>query len=162
MRALVSLFALLAVAVTGCRSLPTESTDVAVLLRARVAEGYVQPFRTGDIDRWVEVFADDALAYHDGPPPMKGKAAIRAFGELVQNNFTIKAFDVVVDEVRFRDDWALTGGRYSAHFVPRAADAYSAAAGPRQGKFLFVWERRDGVWRIIADMGNSTDPAPPR
>ncbi len=147
----------------GCAGAPARTADVTeAALRARVQQGYAEPFRAGDIARWVEVFAADALAYHDGPPPLKGREAIRAFGELVARNFAVRRFDLVVDELRIHGDWALTAGRYDADFEPRSADAYAGARGPRQGKFLLLWERQAGVWRVIADMGNSTDPPPDR
>jgi uncharacterized protein (TIGR02246 family) len=149
-----------AAAMMGCAHDPDRGS-LEQELRARVQSAYVEPFKQGDIERWVGIFTDDALALHDGPPPMKGRDQIRAFGERVKANFDIRVFDVVVDEVRTDGRWALTTGHYTAHFVPRSQNAYAGAAGPRQGKFLFLWERRDGVWRIMTDMGNSTDPPPP-
>jgi ketosteroid isomerase-like protein len=148
--------------VAACQNAGTRQSLLADALRERIERSYVAPFQRGDVAQWTEVFADDALAYHDGPPAMRGREAIRKFGELVHANFEIKVFDVAVDEVRSRGDWAMTAGHYTAHFVPRSADAYAGAAGPRQGKFLFLWERRRGVWQIIADMGNSTDPPRPQ
>jgi uncharacterized protein (TIGR02246 family) len=147
-----------ALAITSACRPGADAGLLAAELRSRVQTGYVEPFRSGDVDRWVEIFTDDALALHDGPPAMKGRGQIRAFGEAVRANFEIREFDVVVDEVRSNGDWALTTGHYRAHFVPRGADAYQGAAGPRQGKFLFLWERDGNTWRIMTDMGNSTDP----
>ena len=126
-------------------------------MRERVQQEYVEPLRAGDSARWAQVFAEDALAYHDGPPALQGREAIRAFGESIAQHFEIRRFDVVVDEVRRNGDWVLTAGHYGALFVPRGADAYAGASGQRAGKFLFLWERRAGRWRIIMDMGNSTD-----
>lgn len=154
----------LSAALTACAATASRSSlageKLASELKERIQTQYVEPFKAGDIDRWVDVFAQDALAYHDGPPPFKGREAIRQFGQIVRLNFHVQQFDVVVDEVRAQRNWALTAGHYAATFVPRNADAYAPAAGPRQGKFIFLWERQQGVWRVIADMGNSTDPPP--
>lgn len=161
--AAVVLMGACALLVGGCAGAPARTAaKTEAELRARVQQGYAEPFRAGDIARWVEVFAADALAYHDGPPPLKGREAIRAFGELVARNFAVRRFELVIDEVRIRGDWALTAGHYDANFEPRSVDAYAGARGPRQGKFLLLWERQGGAWRIIADMGNSTDPPPDR
>jgi hypothetical protein len=155
---------LVALAVPACQSrVPVSDGDLDALsavLRQRIETAYAVPFRSGRVQEWSQVFATDALAYHDGPPPFKGRDAIVAFGTLVHQNFEIRQFDVTVDEVRSQGDWAITGGHYSANFVPRNASAYAGASGARQGKFLFVWERQSGQWRIIADMGNSTDLPP--
>jgi ketosteroid isomerase-like protein len=145
----------------ACASL-SSTQDLGAVLRARIAAGYVEPFKSQDVDRWVQIFADDALALHNGPAAMKGRAQIHAFGEAVKGHFEVRTFEVVVDEVRRDGRWALTAGHYTADFRPRSVSAYAGAIGPRQGKFLFVWEQQGGVWRIIADMGNSTDPAPAR
>ena len=155
---------LLACTVSACQSpgarSESEKDALAAILKQRVEVAYAAPFRSGRVADWVKVFAADALAYHDGPPPFKGRDAIMAFGTLVHRNFEIREFNVTVDEIRSDGGWALTAGHYSAHFVPRSADAYAGATGPRQGKFIFVWERKAGQWLIIADMGNSTDRPP--
>ena len=157
---------LLACTASACQSpgprSGVEEDALAAMLKQRVEVAYAAPFRSGRVADWAKVFAPDALAYHDGPPPFRGRDAIMAFGTLVHRNFEIRQFDVTVDEVRSNGDWALTAGHYSAHFIPRSADAYAGATGPRQGKFIFVWERQAGQWLIIADMGNSTDAAPPK
>ena len=134
--------------------------DRDAVLRERVQSAYAVPLRTGEVARWSEAFAPDALALHDGIPALHGREEIRRFGATVHANFEIRQFDLTVDEVRTDGRWAITAGRYVALFVPRSAQAYAGAAGPRQGKFALVWERRDGDWRIVLDMGNSTD-APP-
>lgn len=130
-------------------------------LAARVQSAYVEPFVAGDVDRWLEVFTDDVIALHDGPPRLDGKDQLRVFAEAVRDNFLIRRFDVVVDEFRVKGDWAVTIGHYAAEFQPRNEQAYAPASGPRQGKFLFVWAREAGEWRIMTDMGNSTDNMPP-
>lgn len=153
--------AALALLLVGCAG-TADRPAVERELRQRIQDGYVEPFRRGDVGRWVGVFTEDALALHDGPPAFQGREAIRAFGELVKANFEVRVLDLVVDEVRVERNWALTAGRYTADFEPRSKDAYAQAAGPRQGKFLFLWRREAGQWRIQVDMGNSTDaPATP-
>lgn len=131
------------------------------LLVERVQSGYVEPFRSGEVERWLEVFTDDVIALHDGPPRMDGKDQLRAFAEVVHSNFAIRRFEVVVDEVRMQGDWAMTVGHYLADFQPRTEQAYAPASGPRQGKFMFLWVRDGNGWRIMTDMGNSTDQLAP-
>lgn len=159
-RVWMSAAAVSALVLLGACAMVVNRGAIEAELRERVQRDYAEPFKAGRIQDWVAVFAPDALAYHNGPPPMKGREAITQFGMLVAKNFRIDTFDVVVDEVRSDGSWALTAGHYSAMFVPRNEQAYAGAKGPRQGKFMFVWERRRGRWKIIADMGNSTDPPP--
>ncbi len=121
---------------------------------AMVAERYVEPFKKGDLDAWLEAFAEHALALHNRRPMDEGKAAIAEFGRAVHTNFDIRQFDVTVSHVRHHGDWAYTSGLYTSHFVSKADG--SSPFGVGQGKFLLVWERQaDGEWKIILDMGNS-------
>ena len=122
-----------------------------------VQERYVTPFRDADIERWLAVFADDAVALHNRRPADEGKEAIRAFGELVFGTFRAKQFDVVVRSVVVDGDHATTWGTYRSHLQFRDSGA-DAPWGPESGKFLFVWRRgEDGVWRIVIDMGNAIE-----
>jgi uncharacterized protein (TIGR02246 family) len=153
------LVAVVLVAAAACAG-GNRREDVEQKLRERVRSGYVEPFRAGDVDRWLEVFADDATALHDTLPALRGRAAIRGFGEAVRDHFEIRQFDIVVDEVRTDGRWAVTIGHYTAQFVPRGPDASQPDAAPRKGKFLLLWERRQARWQVIADMGNTTSEAP--
>lgn len=75
---------LLACTVSACQSpglrVAVEKDSLAAMLKQRVEEAYAVPFRSGRVADWVQVFAADALAYHNGPPPFKGRDAIMAFG----------------------------------------------------------------------------------
>jgi ketosteroid isomerase-like protein len=122
---------------------------------------YIEPYNAGDVDRWLEVFADNAVGMHNGLPPLEGRDAIRGFGEAVRDNFEVARIEATIDEVRQSGSWALTRGSYTAEFVPKAGTE-GMPAGRQSGKFLLVWERQpDGEWRIILDMGNSNGPETP-
>lgn len=122
--------------------------------RALVADAYVAPFRNGDIERWIDAFADDAVALHDGLPALVGKPAIRSFGEMVRGQSVIARFEVTVREVRHSGEWVLTRGDYVSRFENRS-DGRSPR-GEERGKFILLWERQpDGSWKVVLDMGNS-------
>ncbi|MFM7784645.1 MAG: YybH family protein, partial [Gammaproteobacteria bacterium] len=108
--------------------------------RERVARDYVEPFRAGDIDRWIEVFAEDAVALHNRRPADEGRAAIRGFGRMVAEHLRLERYDVEVREVRVSGDWALTRGSFVTRFVSRADG--SSPFGEEQGKFVLLWARQ--------------------
>ena len=153
------------IAVLGCGSGdPEEGLQAALELEFH--ERYIAPYVAGDTETWLQVFADDAVALHDGLPALNGKEAIRGFGDAVARNFDIQKLDAVVDEVRREGDWAWTRGHFDALFVEKSEDAPPGVAGPRTGKFLLIWERQeDGGWLVVMDMGNSlqgpVEPATP-
>lgn len=123
-----------------------------------VLKEYIEPYKTGDTEGWLEVFADDAVGMHNTLPALEGKQALRRFAETVHGTFDIEQLDVTVDSVITEGDWTLTRGNFIAGFVPRGEDAENQAA-PRQGKYILLWERQaDGTWKIILDMGNNNTP----
>lgn len=144
---------LLAACATGPGSAPAAQPDAA-RFRELVARAYVAPFAAGDIELWLQAFADDAVALHNGRPADEGKAAIRRFGESVRESFRLEQFDVTVTAVTGSGDWVLTRGVFASNFV-RRSDGVSAF-GPQRGKFVLLWARQpDGAWRIVLDMGNA-------
>ncbi|MCY3750193.1 MAG: nuclear transport factor 2 family protein [Gammaproteobacteria bacterium] len=123
-----------------------------------VLKEYIEPYKTGDTEGWLEVFTDDAVGMHNTLPALEGKQALRRFAETVHGMFNIEQLDVTVDSVITEGDWALTRGDFIARFVPRGEDVENRP-GPRQGKYILLWERQtDGTWKVILDMGNSNSP----
>jgi len=154
---LLLLFATLAFA-QGCSQ---DDTALEEFLKIRVANDYLAPYLAGDVERWMNVYSEDAVAMHDGMPALVGKRAVRGFAEDVTTNFKIEQMDVAVEEVRLGDSWAWTRGTYTATFVAKTESAPPGVAGSRRGKFVLLWEHQDdGEWRIIFDMGNDLPAAP--
>ncbi len=135
----------------GCAN---QAQPTASEVRQWVAERYVAPFRDGDVNTWLQVFSDDALAMHNTLPPLRGHEAIRGFGEMVHTNLDIQRFDVRVLEVTDKGSFILTDGSFVSRMVPKG----SAPDGPdATGKFVLLWQRQpDGQWRVVLDMGNQS------
>ena len=123
-----------------------------------VLNEYIEPYKTGDTEGWLEVFADDAVGMHNTLPALEGKQALRRFAETVHGTFNIEQLDVTVDSVITEGDWALTRGNYVTSFVLKDEDIENQSE-PRQGKYILLWERQDdGTWKVILDMGNNNSP----
>ena len=143
------------VVVAGCTTLPTQD-DTRRLLADRFQSAYIEPYVAGETERWLRVFAPNAVALHDGLPPLEGEQGIRGFAEAVSANFHIRRLDASIDEIRINGSWAWTRGRFTAEFEAKSAEAPPGVAGERAGKFLLIWEKgSDDVWRVVMDMGNS-------
>ena len=123
-----------------------------------VLEEYIEPYKTGDIERWLKIFAEDAVGMHNTMPALEGKEALRQFAETVHSTFNIEQLDVTVDSSINEGDWALTRGNFVADFVLKDGNT-GERSQPRQGKYILLWERQnDGTWKIILDMGNNNSP----
>jgi ketosteroid isomerase-like protein len=125
-----------------------------------VQDQYITPFKNADTDRWMQVFADNAVGMHNTLPAFVGKEAISQFAIMVADNLNIEQMDIVLDEVRVNGSWALTRGSFISKFVPKNVSD-SASIPASKGKFILLWERQpDGVWKVILDMGNSSESSP--
>ncbi len=141
------------------------SSELSTLLKEEFQNRYIQPYVAGNPDEWMNVFTEEAVALHDGLPPLSGKAAIHGFATTVAENFSIVRLDADIDEVRREGNWAWTRGHFDALFEAKTVSAPPGVAGEnavgvqqeRAGKFLLIWERQvDGRWLVMLDMGNST------
>lgn len=150
------LCALLAVVLAACAPRGGQGVDDAFRseFAAKVQRDYIDPFKAQDVDRWLAVFADDAVGLHDTLPPLEGKDALRMFANAVREHFRIDSMDVTVDEVRRSGQWAYTRGRYQTRMSSR--DGTPPPSGGRgSGKYFLLWaEQPDGQWRVILDMGS--------
>jgi ketosteroid isomerase-like protein len=141
----------------GCAAAPRAPGEAD--FRRMVAESYVAPFKAADYPRWLEVFADDAVALHNRRPADVGKSAIKDFAAAVEANFRLARFDVAVSDVRIDGNVAWTRGEYTSEFVSKASG--TSPWGVENGKFLLIWQRQaDGSWKIVLDMGNSNGTRP--
>lgn len=132
--------------------------DLAAFNRI-VAEDYVAPFRAGDIDRWMKIFAPDAVALHNRVPAAPGATAIRAFGTFVADHVVVDSMTVTLEALEVHGDWAYSWGRYDSVLLLKP-DRRPMPGHARLGKVFFLWERQpDGMWKIKVDMGNELPPS---
>ena len=121
-------------------------------------KGYVEPYKSGDVEGWLEIFAAGAVGMHNTIPALEGKQALRQFAETVHRTIDIEQLDVTVDSIIQSGNWALTRGNFTADFVLKEGNTEERSR-PRQGKYILLWERQnDGTWKVILDMGNNNTP----
>jgi ketosteroid isomerase-like protein len=126
-----------------------------------VQDHYIAPFKNAEVDRYMQIFTDDAIGMHNTLPPFIGKEAIAQFATMVATNLNIEQMDVVVDEVRVNGSWALTRGSFTSKFIPKGMTD-SSSIKVNKGKFILLWERQqDGDWKVILDMGNNSEASSP-
>jgi hypothetical protein len=122
--------------------------------RDLVANRYVEPFRQGNVELWIQAFDENAIALHNHRSADRGRISIEEFGRAVHDNLELAEYDVEVTDIRRSDQWVYTVGTYSSRFVSKSDG--SEPFGRSHGKFVLLWERQaDQQWRIILDMGNS-------
>jgi uncharacterized protein (TIGR02246 family) len=112
-------------------------------------------YNAGDSDGVVALYAEDAVLLAPGAPPARGRASIKDtiakdIAALAAAGLT--ATDDPMGDVAESGDLAWQSGGY------KITDKSGAVA--ETGKFLTVFERKNGKWLIVRDTWNS-DVAPP-
>ena len=150
-------------AVAAC-SATIATTALAAGEEDRIRAGtqsWVKSFNSGNAGAVVALYADEAVLMPPGAPPAHGTAAIKE--AIAKEIAGAKKGGVTFaigtgDEVKVVGDMAWHSGGY---FIMDKANKPVDA-----GKFLEVWEKKGGKWRIVRDMWNSngapgTPPAAP-
>jgi len=151
MRGLVSCLGLLSVVITGCkRSRTTDVAAEAARIKALALQSF-QDLAARRMDAVSALYARDAQMLRANAPTVHGRDSIadvfRELGAGLPNfRHEFRAESIVVGQ---GGDVAVATGvyRFTADTLhPTAVDV---------GKYLGVWKREDGDWRIALDMTNS-------
>lgn len=122
--------------------------ELAGAIRAVYAE-FLACFARGDMNGVAACYSEDALIMPPQAEPLAGRAAIAAlFASLRAAGVASATLETL--EAEAAGDTAWETGRYAM----RAADG----ALIDRGKYLVVWKRRGGAWRMHRDIFNSSLP----
>ena len=107
-----------------------------------------------DLEGMMAIYAADAQELLSGMPPIVGRDSIREFyrgliDELPRFAHQFEPHEVIVAE---SGDLAVVRGSYRF-----TADTLRPAE-VQTGKFVGVWRRRDGDWRLQMNISNSDQP----
>jgi uncharacterized protein (TIGR02246 family) len=130
------------------------ATDQVEALIADLGEQWAKNWNSGDLDKVVAPYADDAVYQPPHHAAVHGKNAIREYlkGPLLKR--AIRDLKYEVTFVKHSGDLAYDVGVFTMT-VP------TAQGRDRQdrGKYLTVWRKQtDGEWKIVADCWSSDLP----
>ena len=117
-------------------------------------EGWKTAAARRDLDGMMAIYAPDAQELLPDMPPIVGRDAIREFYRGVIEELPRFAHQFEAHEVILAESGDLAVVRGSYRFTPdtlRPAEA-------QIGKFVGVWRRRDGDWRLQMNISNSDQP----
>jgi len=96
-------------------------------------------------------FADDAIQFNGAPEPLSGKAKIL---EDAKSMGDVKlTWEPRMAEVAVGGDMGWTWGRWSM-----TGKSKDGKAIKRDGKYITVWKRTKGAWKIAFDGGEPDQP----
>jgi len=133
---------------------PTAATagDEAAIRAVNVA--WNKAYNAGDGAAVAALYAEDAVLNAPGAPLVRGKASITEYYVKDAAGFAttgVTVADDPVGDVGQSGDLAWQSGTYK--------NTDKSGATIDTGKFLTVFERKDGKWMIIRDTWNSDAPA---
>ncbi|MBA4317418.1 MAG: nuclear transport factor 2 family protein [Flavobacterium sp.] len=119
-----------------------------------VEDAFAAVYNTGNIDS-LTYYADDATSYFNGKMPLVGKEAIHQSIKEELANFTKG------DKISFetKEIYVANDGK---HVMEIGAFKFvdSTGAKLRSGNYFSLFEKRDGQYKCVRDMGNS-EPSEP-
>jgi uncharacterized protein (TIGR02246 family) len=142
-------------ALGGCQKTEVDTSADESAIRASTQE-WAAAYNAGDADALAAQYAEDAVLQPPGAPSATGRAAIREF--LATDSAATKAaglaFKIAADStVQVSGDLAFEAGTFSA------VDSTGATAAT--GKFIGVFNKKDGKWLLVRDTWNTDAPPAP-
>ncbi len=142
------------VALAGCQKAAEDTTADEAIIRAS-APAWADAYNAQDADKLAAMYWEDATLLPPGAPGVTGSAAIRDF--LAGDTAATKAAGLTMNipeagAVDVSGDLAYESGTYSV------TDASGAVVDT--GKYIGVFQKRDGKWLYVRDTWNSDTPPP--
>ncbi|MFH1700732.1 MAG: DUF4440 domain-containing protein [Candidatus Zixiibacteriota bacterium] len=141
--------------VTGCgkqKEVGDVDADISAINNNLIQ--YASSMNAGDLNRWISLWADDAIQMAPDAPAVVGKEQIRAKYESIFPLFIFK-MTIANDDVKIGGDLAVSHGNYTVSMTPKAGGETIVI----DGKYLSIEERQaDGSWKIIRSCFNNNAP----
>lgn len=132
---------------------PVNTAAEADAIRA-LDRQWVAAIASGDVDAMAAFYADDATFMQPNAEAKTGAAIREAWAELAQLPGVSLSFEPTRIEVDGGGEMAIDIGTYAFSFEPPEGKVED------RGNYLVVWEKRNGQWKVAADMYNSSVPLP--
>ena len=108
---------------------------------------------TGDVNKTVSYWADDAILISEGMPVLKGKEAIK---KMVEESFKMPGFRISWDP----QDVVVSENGDMAYIIENSQVSYSDSTGKpitQNNKAVTIWRRQaDGSWKNVVDISTPT------
>jgi len=128
----------------------TNSTDIREAI-AMANEGFMAAFNGGDAAGGAALYTEDGQLLPPNADAMAGQEAIQAFWQGAMD-MGIQSAQLEIVEVESHGETAIEVSKYTL-----------CGAGGQvldRGKYVVIWKREGGRWKLHRDIFNSSMPAP--
>ena len=123
----------------------------SVQVRKFVDDGnasFIRAWMTGDADLFAGCFAADGALLHQGRPAVVGREKIRERMKGVFAKYRMAAGEITTVDIFILGDTAYETGKWKF-----AIGSVGQAAEPDSGRYIEVWKREGGGWKMWRDIG---------
>lgn len=140
--------------VLGCNQQQKPTFDVTAMknIIGEKNNRFTKAHITGDTTFLNNIFTQDGKAFPPNSDAVTGRSAIAA-GNSQWVNFDIKEFREETTAFYGNEDYLIDEGNYYLR--------YGKDNTIDKGKYLNVWKKEDGDWKIFTNMWNTSMPATP-
>ena len=138
----------------GCQQGGEVAEEPAVDIEAdttalkKIEEEWTAASISGDIDKLVSFFTDNAVNIPPNEPALIGKEAIRSWFQQSSDQFTMEQ-EGTVEDVQVSGDLAFTRGTETIIFTPKAGGESLKA----KDRWVTIYRKQsDGTWKCICNI----------
>jgi uncharacterized protein (TIGR02246 family) len=122
----------------------------------RVVQEFMDAFERGDAAAVASLYVGDAKLMPPNQPRLEGAEAIRSFWQGAMDA-GVREARIEIEDVEAQGEVAIEVGKYTLTIEQSNGERVSD-----RGKYVAIWKRRGGEWRLAVDIFNSDMPAPAR
>ena len=119
----------------------------------KISVKWLESYASGDLDGIMSVMHADAMVMPHNQPTSRGTEAVRNFFAGRIGRPGVEFIDNL-QEIRINGDWAYVLGTFKLKIASGEADKPPYI---HNGRYLVLYEKVDGEWKMLRDMDNA-DP----
>ncbi len=125
----------------------------------RLIEENTEAYNRGDAAAFLSYIAEDRIALNPEQDPMLGRGdedELQRFMDSVE-----QSAELIIDELQVFGDCAFERGRGVGTLAPRlSAGGLFDPTTKYRYKYIRIWRRREGEWRVYRTIWNHDEPTP--
>ena len=139
----------------SCTTAPPPDTTTEDLQAIKaVSQQFADNFNSGNIAALAALYAEEAKLLPPNSPSIVGKESIQAFFQ-ASYDAGVGDLQITVIELSVSEDMAHKVGKYTLTIQPEEGEAISDS-----GKYVWIWKRVNGSWKVDVLIWNSSLPLP--
>ena len=106
---------------------------------------------SGNYDALAKMYCIEGMILPPGADIIKGREAIKQRW-ILPDGVSVASHKITPTEISVKDNWAYDIGYYEGLSIKKNGDKVNF-----KGKYVIVWKKEDGAWKIYADAWNGVN-----